>query len=786
MGFSTLITAILAFQFFGLGVFGAPAPVPVPQDSYQTAASGYWLETIERLGKPAFGAADFQIFRNVKDFGAVGDGATDDTDAIMSAITTGNRCGKGCDSTTVTPAIIYFPAGTYKVSKPLQLYYYTQVIGDAVNMPTILAAPEFEGMAVLDADPYDDSGNNWFTNQNNFFRQIRNLVIDLRQMPMDRGAGIHWQVAQATSLQNIRFEMVVDSSENNKQLGIFMDNGSGGFMTDLTFNGGQYGAFFGSQQFTTRNLTFNDCRTAIFMNWNWAWSLHGVSINNCGVGVDMSNGGEAQTVGSVMLLDSTIANTPIGVATAYDPNSAFTNGSLIIENTDMSQNVPTAIANTINPDAPSTILAGNQVVASFVQGRVYDASGAGKAVQAADTAPTKPAVLLDADGKVFTRAKPQYESVPESSFVHVKKNGAVGDGATDDSDAIQAIFDAATADQVVYFDHGAYIITKTIEVPKDIRITGEFWPLIMAGGDSTFKDENNPQPMFRVGKAGDVGNVEITELMFETQGAQPGAIIMEWNVEAETPGSAGIWDSHFRIGGSAGTQLQSDKCSKTPDQTTTANPECIGAFLLLHITASGSAYLENTWFWVSDHELDMSDHNQINIYNGRGVLIESTKPTWLWGTSSEHSVLYNYQISNAQNVYLSMIQTETAYMQGNPDARTPFAIQEKYGDPNWDTLCADGSDNCARTVGFRSSNSSDVFLYGGGLYSFFDNYNQDCLATADCQQDMIYVDGGSNVQLVGISTKAAVNMLRLNDNAIAVDADNRNNFCAMVAKFQTA
>jgi len=58
-------------------------------------------------------------------------------------------------------------------------------------------------------------------------------------------------------------------------------------MTDLTFNGGKYGAFFGSQQFTTRNLTFNNCQTAIFMNWNWAWTLSGVSINNCGIGLDM-------------------------------------------------------------------------------------------------------------------------------------------------------------------------------------------------------------------------------------------------------------------------------------------------------------------------------------------------------------------------------------------------------------------------------------------------------------------------------------------------------------------
>ena len=127
-------------------------------------------------------------------------------------------------------------------------------------------------MAVIDADPYTDEGSNWYTNQNNFFRQIRNLVIDLTAMPPEVGAGIHWQVAQATSLQNIRFEMV-KGGDKNQQQGIFMDNGSGGFMTDLTFNGGNYGAFLGSQQFTTRNLTFNGCKTAVFMNVSYIFRL---------------------------------------------------------------------------------------------------------------------------------------------------------------------------------------------------------------------------------------------------------------------------------------------------------------------------------------------------------------------------------------------------------------------------------------------------------------------------------------------------------------------------------
>lgn len=70
--------------------------------------------------------------------------------------------------------------------------------------------------------------------------------------------------------------------------------------------------------------------------------------------------------------------------------------------------------------------------------------------------------------------------------------------------------------------------------------------------------------------------------------------------------------------------------------------------------------MENNWGWVSDHELDMSAKGQINIYNGRGLLIESQLGVWMYGSSFEHSQMYNYQVANAKYVYMSIIQSETA------------------------------------------------------------------------------------------------------------------------------
>lgn len=161
MAFFSIFTIFAALRLLLL-VASAPAPAPAAD---ATAAGGYWVGSIARQGTIAYGTAGYQVFRNVKDFGAKGDGATDDTVAINAAITAGSRCGQGCDSTTVTPALVYFPAGTYMVSAPLIQYYYTQFVGDATSLPTLKATAGFQGMAVIDADPYADGGINWYTNQ---------------------------------------------------------------------------------------------------------------------------------------------------------------------------------------------------------------------------------------------------------------------------------------------------------------------------------------------------------------------------------------------------------------------------------------------------------------------------------------------------------------------------------------------------------------------------------------------------------------------------------------------
>lgn len=112
-----------------------------------------------------------------------------------------------------------------------------------INVPTILAASSFVGLGVITSDVYVSDNGEWYVNQNNFLRSIRNFKIDIR--PTDPSAyicAIHWQVAQGTSLENIEFYMLYNSDvPSNTQQGIYMENGSGGFLADLTFVGGNFG-----------------------------------------------------------------------------------------------------------------------------------------------------------------------------------------------------------------------------------------------------------------------------------------------------------------------------------------------------------------------------------------------------------------------------------------------------------------------------------------------------------------------------------------------------------------
>ncbi|KAF5387123.1 hypothetical protein D9615_001631 [Tricholomella constricta] len=735
----------------------------------------------------AFKDPTFSVFRNVKDFGAKGDGITDDTEAINLAISSGGRCGGGssaCNSSTITPALVYFPKGVYLISTPIIAYYYTQLVGDAKFPPTLLASANFEGLAVIDANPYIPGGGGaqFYTATTNFFRSVRNFVIDVRRVPAERsqGTGLHWQVAQATSLVNLVFEM--SAAPGTAHQGIWMENGSGGYMGDLVFNGGKFGMWVGNQQyvittldapsidilhrFTVRNVTFNNVDTAVLNHWNWGWSFQGVMINNCKVGFDLLQG-----VSAVAIVDAVVRDTPVFIRSAAASRASLS-GSLALSNI-LLKDVPTAVG---DANGASALPGGAHVVIeSWGQGNVYSGTDpTGEFKQGPIAAAHKPSVLLDSAGRIFGKKHPQYEDYSVREFVSVKDHGARGDGSTDDTRAIQTMFNKFAGRKIIFFNAGTYIVTSTITLPPGTRMVGEAWSVI-AGKGNAFADQENPQVVIRVGEKHSRGVVEITDMIFSTVGPAPGAIVVEWNIREPNghQGAAGMWNTHIRLGGAAGTELELANC---PLGATDTEP-CMAAFLALHLTHGSSAYLEGTWVWLADHILDGQGSSQISIYSGRGILSESEGPVWMLVT--EHHVLYQYRLVHAKNHYMGLIQTESPYWQPSPAAPEPFSLDSAYKDPMF-------SETDTFSWALSIELSKDIIVFGAGLYSFFQNYSQACLDARNCQPQIIDIDSESVVHIYSLSTVASAFQVSVDGVGIVEESDNVNGFASTVTVWSSS
>lgn len=766
------------------------------------ACTDFWLEKIAHQGVAPFAGSGYSVFRNVKAYGAKGDGVTDDTDAINRAISDGDRCGPGCTGSTKTPGLVYFPPGTYMVSAPIIDFYYTQLIGNPGCPPVLKATSDFNGRWLLDTNPYQPSGSLAWGATNVFWRQVANFVVDITSVDArTQIAGIHWPSSQATSLQNIVFKM--SRASDTQHQGLFIEEGSGGYMGDLVFYGGAQAMAIGNQQFTMRNITIHNAKTAVQQLWSWGWTYKGLSINNCELGFDFTAVSAAGRlgVGSITLLDSHITNTSVGVAFGSagvaDPPVA---NNLILENIHL-DNVPTAIR-----DPAGTVLQGSSgttVIDAWGRGHKYTTKSTGPTTfQGAIRPNARPHSLTlggggGGTGAFYERSKPQYADAPLSEFASARAAGARGDGVTDDSDALNALLAAAAAARkIVFLDAGMYLVTKTVRIPPGSRIVGEAYPVILSSG-AFFADAANPRPVVQVGSpGGSVGRIEWSNTILSTQGAQPGAILLEYNLATPPPSSSsscppsGIWDVHVRLGGFAGSNLQLSHCPTTPNTTLTAANfprSCVAAFLSVHLTRTASnLYLENSWVWVADHDLEPPAANaQISVFAGRGLLVDrSAGPLWLVGSSVEHHQLYEYQLVGARDVFLGQAQTETAYYQPNPRAGSglPFAADPRYHDPVFKDDDDEGSG-----WGLRVVDSQDVLVYGAGLYSFFDNYNVSCSQEGNgeaCQARTFSVEGASKVRVYNLNTVGTNRMITVDGVDVAGYADNADGFVQTVALFE--
>ncbi|KAK0657883.1 pectate lyase superfamily protein-domain-containing protein [Cercophora newfieldiana] len=705
--------------------------------------SPFWYESINHNGiNPTItNGHNWTVFRNVKDYGAIGDGIADDTAAIQRAIATGDSTGNresGWFGSTGQPAVVYFPSGTYLVKSTIRSAIGTVIMGNPTDRPVIRAAADFSGTYLLFGRDRQRSG------LVGFYHGIKNLVLDSTLVPATKGiALLEWSVSQGTQLSNVAFKMPVGSTH----VGLLTAGMcSGLIMNDLEFQGGGTGILLTATQYHLKSISFKDVKTGIKFSSLVQGTGQGLRFENCDVGIDAA----AAMVGMFSLIDSSATNTSTLLTAATITNSSFA-GSLVLENVQVdSSTVKTAnttlLTGSISPDE------------SWIRGNTYSPSSSNpqllSAGQRIKTTRPLPLIISNTTYSYPTIPPPTYAEYTLSQIINIKdvsSHPVKGDGVTDDTANIQAILTSysqsntstSAKDTAFYFPHGIYILTDTLYLPPGTRMIGEALTQLSASGEK-FMDADKPRAMMQVGKPGEVGVAQLSDFVFTVADILPGVVSVEVNMRGEKVGDVGIWNCHFRVGGARG--------SKT--RTACANPQtCLAARLSLHLTPSSSAYIENTWSWTADHDLDGGTGT---VYPGTaaGFLIEAQHGTWILGSGVEHHVLYQINIHNAKNVFIGLQEGESAYWQGPGNkllAPKPWAKSLLPSDPDF-SWCAPDSEMCRMGLYQIITNSTDLNIYSSGFWNFVAGPNRAMCAT-DCQESAaLYGSDNKRMHIYGFST----------------------------------
>ena len=369
---------------------------------------------------------------NVKDYGAKGDGITDDTQAIQKAIQLVPRS----NSKHVT---IYFPNGTYSVSNSLKWldgqgnwFPYLSFEGES-RTQTIIKLKDY-------TSGYNDSNN------------PKAVIVTGSQNPKSDGGGNE-------AFRNSIYDLTVDTGVGNSgSIGIdYIANNKGAIRNVMIRGQGKYGLNF-SRAWPGPNLIKNvsidgfDYGIASLNHYQYGITFEHISLTNQKL-AGITNKNNVLSIRGLTSINSVpvIQNTATsGFVTLLDGN--FSGGSSAVS----------AVENTGRLYARNIITAGYQ---SAIKNKGVAIAGttvsefASTSFKSLFSSPQTSLNLPIADPPEF------HEDV--SQWVSVTAFGAKPDDNTDDTAAIQKAIDSGKS--TIYFPTGVYNINSTILMRGNVR-----------------------------------------------------------------------------------------------------------------------------------------------------------------------------------------------------------------------------------------------------------------------------------------------------------------------------
>jgi len=531
---------------------------------------------------------------NVKDYGAKGNGITDDTIAIQNAI------NAAASSTTA----VYFPRGTYLVSSTLQADLNSfshvkalRISGDnailkAVN--NMEAVMSINRVAHFTMEGLTFDGNNLALYGLKLWRIVLPSSI-IRDITVKNAIshGLYLNETQLATFDNA-------ASSNNGGAGFYCVDCNGAWFEETTaFNNGDSGYIFESDccsgfVYMDSPISKGNQKHGIFFT---SHGQGGGIINHAWVEGNYKDGIRIDTFNAVVT-DSIIKGTGTGDNKAIRITKAypFYGGSRIFNN-HISGNGDLSFQE-IQDESPSP---SPQDANNIVQNNFFGSVNGPKPV------PKKG--IIDS---------------PYRTIINVKDFGAIGNDNIDDTIALQnAINQGVSANTEVYLPRGEYLISAPLQINKDLKITGE-WALIKASTNMKVMVEINSVSNFemeRIVLLGNnlaangvhilnvIGNNDVVFSQVKVQDAKADGFIIK--------DSSGIIVKNSRSSFNGGSGFSCSKCNKVifKEISSTSNK---GDGMLI---VSGS-----------NVKLDGLD---VEVNDGNGVVIKSEKTilsdTWVEG-----------------------------------------------------------------------------------------------------------------------------------------------------------
>lgn len=562
--------------------------------------------------------------------GITADGKTDVSDALQQAV---NQV-----KTQHNFGVLFIPEGTYMISKTIYVPQAVRIIGYGKNRPMIILGQNSPGYQVTDTlDKGQANYMFWYTSG-----------ISQKGRVSDAGAGTFY-----SAMSNIDLKIENDNPQAValrthyaqhsfiSHVNIYIGNGKAGMfdvgneMEDVRFYGGDYGIYTTKPspgwQFTMVDDYFEGQRKAAIRSQEGGLTMIRLTVKNVPTVIEVN----PDRYEKIFMEDSQLESVSGPAFILSNDGNAYTQFSL--RNVDCNK-VPILM---------HYRLSGKEVAGA---GPIYKIRNFLYGLQMADVGarPVHKTIQEMQVLQVFPPpAKKDIPALPEmATWVNLKSLGAVGDGVTDDTKAIQAAIDQ---NRTIYVPQGWYRVSETIKMKSNTILIG-LNPIatqfIIKDNEEVFGSFGGPKPLLESSVG---GNNILSGIGLFTGNYNNRAVACKWMAGANS------YMNDVKFVGGHGTMTRPQPRPANPPAAAAAprggNTQAStesgwdGQYWSLWITNGGGGTFKDIW--------------SASTSASSGIYVSNTStPGRMYEISVEHHVRNEVRFKNVSNWKVYALQLE--------------------------------------------------------------------------------------------------------------------------------